>query len=90
MEKPNKEHPLLQITLKDLDSVPEVIHNGEPLQGRIEIDFNWKTRGLDKEGSTYINLRTAGEKGKRKGLSEKRIEYKQGEAMNEKAIETMQ
>ncbi|MFJ6204213.1 hypothetical protein [Bacillus pumilus] len=76
-----EEQPLLQITLKELDSVPEVIHNGESLQGRIDIDFNWKTGGYDKAGSTYINLRTAGNKGKKP--SERRIEYKRGEAMDD-------
>lgn len=78
-----EEPPLLQITLKELDSVPEVIHNGESLEGRIDIDFNWKTRGLDKVGSTYINLRTGRVKGKKP--SEKRIEYKSGEAIDELA-----
>ncbi|MCY9671761.1 hypothetical protein M5W63_04420 [Bacillus pumilus] len=73
--------PLLQITLKDIHSVPEVIHNGETLKGLIDIDFNWKTGGLDKYGSAYVNLRTAGEKGKRP--SDRRIEYRRGEAMDE-------
>ncbi|WP_111292181.1 hypothetical protein [Bacillus safensis] len=73
--------PLLQITLKDLDSVPEVIHNGEPLEGRVDIDFNWKTGGFDTVGTTYINLRTLENKDKKP--SEKRIEYKRGEAMDE-------
>lgn len=76
-----EEPPLLQITLKDIHSVPEVIHNGEPLEGRIDIDFNWKTGGFDTVGSTYINLRTAGEKGKRP--SERRIEYKRGDSIVE-------
>ncbi|MEK5008327.1 hypothetical protein MHI11_14245 [Bacillus sp. FSL K6-3312] len=76
-----EEPPLLQITLKDIHSVPEVIHNGETLKGLIDIDINWKTGGLDKYGSAYVNLRTAGEKGKRP--IEKRIEYKRGEAMDE-------
>ncbi|MBU8727800.1 hypothetical protein [Bacillus pumilus] len=73
--------PLLQITLKDIHSVPEVIHNGETLKGLIDVDINWKTGGLDKFGAAYVNLRTAGEKGKRP--SERRIEYKRGEAMDE-------
>lgn len=76
-----EEPPLLQITLKDIHSVPEVIHNGEPLEGRIDIDFNWKTGGFDTVGSTYINLRTLGIEGTKP--SEKRIEYKRGEAMDE-------
>ncbi|MEK5008798.1 hypothetical protein MHI11_16730 [Bacillus sp. FSL K6-3312] len=80
--------PLLQITLKELDSVPEVIHNGEPLEGRIDIDFNWKTGGFETVGSTYINLRTLGIKGKKP--SEKRIEYKQGEALHEEVTKTLQ
>ncbi|WP_342487405.1 hypothetical protein MKY83_13325 [Bacillus sp. FSL M8-0266] len=75
------EPPLLQITLKDIHSVPEVVHNGETLKGLIDVDINWKTGGLDKYGSAYVNLRTAGEKGKRP--IEKRIEYKRGEAMDE-------
>ncbi|WP_144520673.1 hypothetical protein [Bacillus pumilus] len=76
-----EEAPLLQITLKELDSVPEVIHNGELLEGRVDIDFNWKTGGFDTVGSTYINLRTLENKDKKP--SEKRIEYKRGEAMDE-------
>ncbi|MGY0566589.1 hypothetical protein ACVHXO_03680 [Bacillus safensis] len=71
-----EEPPLLQITLKDIHSVPEVIHNGETLKGLIDVDINWKTGGLDKFGAAYVNLRTAGEKGKRP--SERRIEYKRG------------
>lgn len=76
-----EEPPLLQITLKDIHSVPEVIHDGETLKGLIDVDINWKTGGLDKYGSAYVNLRTAGEKGKKP--IEKRIEYKRGEAMDE-------
>ncbi|MDM5163839.1 hypothetical protein [Bacillus altitudinis] len=73
--------PLLQITLKDIHSVPEVIHNGETLKGLIDVDINWKTGGLDKFGAAYVNLRTAGEKGKRP--SERRIEYKRGDSIVE-------
>ncbi|WP_242730842.1 hypothetical protein [Bacillus altitudinis] len=80
--------PLLQITLKDIHSVPEVIHNGEPLEGRVDIDFNWKTGGFDTVGSTYINLRTLGNKGKKP--IEKRIEYKRGEALHEEVTKTLQ
>ncbi|WP_144474022.1 hypothetical protein [Bacillus pumilus] len=76
-----EEPPLLQITLKDIHSVPEVIHNGETLKGLIDVDINWKTGGLDKFGATYVNLRTAGEKGKRP--SERRIEYKRGDSIVE-------
>lgn len=78
---PYEEPPLLQITLKDIHSVPEVIHNGETLKGLIDVDINWKTGGLDKIGASYINLRTAGEKGKRP--SERRIEYKRGDSIVE-------
>ncbi|WP_260983073.1 hypothetical protein [Bacillus pumilus] len=73
--------PLLQITLKDIHSVPEVIHNGETLKGLIDVDINWKTGGLDKFGTAYVNLRTAGEKGKRP--SDRRIEYKRGDSLVE-------
>lgn len=76
-----EEPPLLQITLKDIHSVPEVIHNGETLKGLIDVDINWKTGGLDKFGAAYVNLRTAGEKGKRP--SERRIEYKRGDSIVE-------
>lgn len=76
-----EESPLLQITLKDIHSVPEVIHNGETLKGLIDVDINWKTGGLDKFGAAYVNLRTAGEKGKRP--SERRIEYKRGDSIVE-------
>lgn len=76
-----EEPPLLQITLKDIHSIPEVIHNGETLKGLIDVDINWKTGGLDKFGAAYVNLRTAGEKGKRP--SERRIEYKRGDSLVE-------
>ncbi|MGD6950054.1 hypothetical protein ACQCV9_28980, partial [Bacillus mobilis] len=35
--------PLLQITLKDINSIPEVIHKGESLKERANIDFNWES-----------------------------------------------
>ncbi|MFB7033155.1 hypothetical protein ACFCVS_01375 [Bacillus altitudinis] len=76
-----EEPPLLRITLKDIHSVPEVIHNGETLKGLIDVDINWKTGGLDKFGAAYVNVRTAGEKGKRP--SERRIEYKRGDSIVE-------
>lgn len=73
-----EEPPLLQITLKDLDSVPDVIHKGETLTNRIAVDFNWKTKD-ERNGSLYVNLRAmVDEVGKN---TERRIEYRQGKSL---------
>ncbi|WAT79649.1 hypothetical protein [Bacillus safensis] len=73
--------PLLQITLKDMDSIPEVIHKGESLEWLINIGFNWETSGPDEFGSAYINLQNADVECKHP--VENRTEYKRGKAMNE-------
>ncbi|WP_172692043.1 hypothetical protein [Bacillus glycinifermentans] len=52
-EKP----PLLQIELEDIDSVPRVFYKGERITKRIAIDFEWRTGGADKVGSTYIRIK---------------------------------
>ncbi|TFV12236.1 hypothetical protein E4T85_00030 [Bacillus stratosphericus] len=76
-----EEPPLLQITLKDMDSIPEVIHKGESLEWLINIGFNWETSGPDEFGSAYINLQNA-DVGCKHPV-ENRTEYKRGKAMNE-------
>ncbi|WP_231120721.1 hypothetical protein [Bacillus safensis] len=76
-----EEPPLLQITLKDINSIPEVIHKGESLRKRVNIDFNWESSGPDEFGSTYINLQTADVTSKYP--AENRMQYKRGKALNE-------
>ncbi|AVM24905.1 hypothetical protein [Bacillus pumilus] len=73
--------PLLQITLKDINSIPEVIHKGESLKERANIDFNWESSGPDEFGSTYINLQTADITSKYPAVN--RTQYKRGKALNE-------
>ncbi|MEH7731186.1 hypothetical protein NSS92_01470 [Bacillus sp. FSL M8-0166] len=76
-----EEPPLLQITLKDINSIPEVIHKGESLKGLINVGFNWETSGPDEFGSAYINLQNADVVSKYP--NEKRTQYKRGKALNE-------
>jgi len=76
-----EEPPLLQITLKDINSIPEVIHKGESLKGLINIGFNWETSGPDEFGSVYINMQNADVVSKYP--NEKRTQYKRGKALNE-------
>ncbi|MCY7691579.1 hypothetical protein MH111_14070 [Bacillus altitudinis] len=73
--------PLLQITLKDINSIPEVIHKGESLKKRVNIDFSWESSGPDEFGSTYINLQTADATSKYPVVN--RTQYKRGKALNE-------
>ncbi|ARW43707.1 hypothetical protein MHH84_18550 [Bacillus sp. FSL K6-1109] len=57
-EAPSKKAtPLLQIELEDIDSVPRVFYKGEKITNRIAIDFEWRTGGADKVGSTYIRIK---------------------------------
>lgn len=76
-----EEPPLLQITLKDINSIPEVIHKGESLKGLVNVGFNWETSGPDEFGSAYINLQNADVVSKYP--NEKRTQYKRGKALNE-------
>lgn len=52
-----KKAPLLQIELDDIDSIPHVFYKGERITKRIAIDFEWRTGGADKVGSTYIRIK---------------------------------
>ncbi|HFD1755471.1 helix-turn-helix domain-containing protein [Enterococcus durans] len=59
----NKEEPnLLEIKLKDTDSVPEVYYKGERLdelpKGLVDISYHWKTDGFSSNdrGTNDINI----------------------------------
>lgn len=57
----SKEPNLLEIKLKDTDSVPEVYYKGERLdelpKGLIDISYHWKTDGFaDDRGANDINI----------------------------------
>lgn len=53
---------LLEIKLKDTDSVPEVYYKGERLdeypKGLIDISYHWKTAGItnEEQGANDINI----------------------------------
>ncbi|MDE1385591.1 hypothetical protein PVN32_16235 [Bacillus paralicheniformis] len=54
---PGKSTPLVQIELEKLDSIPRVFYKGEKITKRIAVDFEWRTGGGDKIGSTYIRIK---------------------------------
>lgn len=51
--------PLLQITLDDINSVPAVYYNGEQIDKKIRVSFDWKTSDCCNEYPTYIKLEHA-------------------------------
>ncbi|PHD85489.1 hypothetical protein [Bacillus toyonensis] len=48
--------PLLVIEVKDMSSVPTVIYNGETIEGKVSITYEWGTSGYKKEGKHVLNL----------------------------------
>ncbi|MED4559439.1 hypothetical protein [Bacillus subtilis] len=79
--KSAKKAPLLQIELEDIDSVPRVFYKGEKITNRIAIDFEWRTRGDDKAGSTYIRIKHGNDSDKGIAVETKEL------AVGEKALE---
>ncbi|MCY7912264.1 hypothetical protein [Bacillus haynesii] len=49
--------PLIQIELEKLDSIPRVFYKGEKITNRIAVDFEWRTAGPEKLGSSYIRIK---------------------------------
>lgn len=47
--------PYLQITLDELNSIPEIIFKGEEIKGRREVIFHWET-DTDKPGGTTVKV----------------------------------
>ncbi|TKH81147.1 hypothetical protein FC686_07430 [Bacillus cereus] len=54
-ELTNKEEPLLQIVLSDIDAVPNVIYKGEEIKQKIRISFDWKTN-INCQPGSYIHI----------------------------------
>ncbi|MEC0670453.1 hypothetical protein P8875_09810 [Bacillus haynesii] len=79
--EPLNKPPLLQIELEDIDSVPRVFYKGEKITNRIAIDFEWRTRGDDKVGSTYIRIKHGNDSDKVLAVETKEL------AVGEKAFE---
>ncbi|UZN54088.1 hypothetical protein [Bacillus paralicheniformis] len=77
----SKNAPLLQIQLDDIDSIPHVFYKGEKITKRIAIDFEWRTGGGDKIGSTYIRIKHANDPDKVLAVETKEL------AFGEKACE---
>ncbi|MFT0827148.1 hypothetical protein VSK92_22460 [Bacillus swezeyi] len=48
---------MLQIELDDIASIPHVFYKGEKITDRIAVDFEWRTAGPGKLGSSYIRIK---------------------------------
>ncbi|MCY8122433.1 hypothetical protein P8860_21795 [Bacillus spizizenii] len=51
--------PLLQITLDDINSIPEVYYKGEKITKRIKVSFDWETKTDQNEGGAKILIEHA-------------------------------
>ncbi|WP_406589980.1 hypothetical protein [Bacillus atrophaeus] len=51
--------PLLQITLDDTNSIPEVYYRGEKITERIKVSFDWETKTDQNEGGTSLFIKHA-------------------------------
>lgn len=56
-----EEPPLLVIELKDMKSVPVIKYKGEEITGKLEVDYHWKTKGLDDVGEHELSLENVDE-----------------------------
>lgn len=61
IKQSNEQEPnLLEIKLKDTDSVPEVWYKDERLdelpKGLVDISYHWKTAGAYDDGANDINI----------------------------------
>ncbi|WLR44400.1 hypothetical protein LC087_19020 (plasmid) [Bacillus carboniphilus] len=71
--KPNKK-PLFTITLDDWDSVPIVRFEGEEIENKSRVTFDWETDTLDKKSKPFIRLEHSSASD---GKSIKKVEYNQ-------------
>ncbi|RBZ02105.1 hypothetical protein DSD26_00050 [Bacillus velezensis] len=53
------QEPLLQITLDEINSIPEVYYKGEKITKRIKVSFDWETKTDQNEGGTKILIEHA-------------------------------
>lgn len=49
--------PLFELRINDLDSVPEVYLNGEKIEGRQLIKYEWETKSNDQGGLHELLLK---------------------------------
>ncbi|WP_369355787.1 hypothetical protein [Lysinibacillus capsici] len=54
--KKRNDNELLVIKVKDMNSVPTVIYNGETIEGKVSIAYEWETNGFEKEGKQNMDL----------------------------------
>jgi len=57
--KPLVDEPLLQIELKDINSVPTVFYKGEEINKKIRVTFDYVTDSDERLSPTYIHLEHA-------------------------------
>jgi hypothetical protein len=48
--------PLLVIELRDMQSVPVIKYKGKEIDGKLEVNYHWKTKGLEDLGEHEISL----------------------------------
>lgn len=48
--------PLLSIVLADINGVPEVQYNGEEIDGKIRVSFDYKTDDVERKYMNYIHI----------------------------------
>ncbi len=53
--KEDKQDPLLQIVLSDIDTTPDVYYKGEKVNGKIRVSFDWTTNTA-KFVQTYVHI----------------------------------
>lgn len=51
--------PLLVIEVQDISSVPTVTYNGETIEGKVAIAYEWGTSGYKEEGKHVLSLNHA-------------------------------
>lgn len=49
-------HPLLEIRVDDMDSVPTVFYKGEEIKGKCNVDYSWTTSDGDAVGNHLLSL----------------------------------
>lgn len=48
--------PLVSITVKDIDAVPQVIYKGEPVENKTAVIYTWTTKTRDNAGGQVVSI----------------------------------
>lgn len=51
--------PLLVIEVDDMSAIPTVYYQGEKIEGRIAIQYQWETRGIESFGEHKVVIEHA-------------------------------